>query len=93
MKSIIVAVVLCLTDLLMIECLGDQTCTYEGDVRLRGGTEFAGRVEVCHNVTWVTICDRLWYYQTAEVVCNLILKKNASGRSIILVRIYFDRNK
>ncbi len=78
MKSIVVAVVLCFTDLSMIECLGEQACTNEGDVRLRGGTEFAGRVEVCHNGTWGTICDRQWDHETAEVVCNLIMKDNVS---------------
>ena len=47
----------------------DKGCIH-GDVRLRGGTGFTGRVEVCANGTWGTICDRGWDYQDAQVVCN-----------------------
>ncbi len=48
-----------------------QNCSLEGDVRLRGGTQFAGRVEVCGaNGTWGTICDRGWDHNDARVICN-----------------------
>ena len=57
-----------------------QNCSH-GDVRLMGGTEFAGRVEVCDNGTWGTICDKEWDHQDAQAVCNQLNLKHPSGKS------------
>ena len=43
----------------------------DGDVRLAGGYGFyEGRVEVCINQAWGTVCDNNWNYNDANVVCG-----------------------
>ena len=45
-------------------------CT-NGDIRLVGGHgNFSGRVEVCFNNVWGTVCDDDWGRDDSEVVCQ-----------------------
>ena len=45
-------------------------CT-DGQIRLRGGSNNReGRVEICINRIWGTICDTYWDYREAQVICR-----------------------
>ena len=45
-------------------------CINNGDIRLVGGDARSGRVEVCYNNTWGTVCDDRWNVFDAIVVCR-----------------------
>ena len=58
-------------DCMVILLLNLGLCT-EGDVRLVGNsaTEYQGRVEICHDNQWGTVCDDQWNFREAQVVCR-----------------------
>ena len=46
-------------------------CT-DGEIRTDGNMPFVGRVEVCYNNSYGTVCDDFWDDLDATVVCNSI---------------------
>ena len=53
----------------------------DGNVRLvDGSTPLEGRVEICINHAWGTVCDHSWSTPDANVVCKQ-LGHQASGES------------
>ena len=58
-----------LLHLLTVNSTGD-VCNY-GAVRLVGGSDkYEGRVEVCVNDVWGTVCDDFWGGADAKIVCS-----------------------
>ena len=48
-----------------------EECTIEGDVRLADGASVnEGRVEVCVDGEWGTVCNHNWGSNDAHVVCS-----------------------
>lgn len=65
-----------------------ETC-YDGEIRLRGGYDVnQGRVEICYNGVWGTVCDDVGWTDggrsNAQVVCRQ-LGLEFRGTCIILL--------
>ena len=50
--------------------IGQLSCT-QGSIRLQGGTNTSGHVEICHINVWGTVCgDSYWGLTEAIVACR-----------------------
>ena len=61
-----------------------MTLCEHGAVRLEDGNSFyEGRVEVCFEDHWATICDHQWNEEDAEVVCRQL--GHSGGTTVLIV--------
>ena len=73
---------------LSLSLYSDPGMCNEGTFRLVGGSiEQEGRVEVCYNGVWGTICDSNWGQIDAYIVCRQMGYNGAVGKLNILMLV------
>lgn len=68
------------TDAAGVSC-ANQSCT-QGGIRLQAGTATSGRVEVCNNNIWGTVCNTYFGVADAKVACRQLGLPSSSTDSI-----------
>ena len=72
-----------------VRCQSSTTCT-QGGIRLQGGANsMTGRVEICNNNIWGTVCDDFWGATDAQVACRQL---GFSTTGIIIIMMFELKN-
>ena len=62
----------------------------QGAIRLQAGaTQYEGRVEICNNNVWGTVCDDFWDAPDAQVACRQ-LGHSATGAIVLTLGNVID---
>ena len=70
-KHICIVTTLCVANCFITAPVNATTPCTNGDVRLAGGlSSNQGRVEICYNNQWGTVCDNSFTNIDARVVCR-----------------------
>ena len=74
---------LCMTSLLLPLMISSLDCTH-GDARLASGiNSLQGRVEVCFDGVWGTVCSNGWGNSEATVVCRQLGFSSSSKNQLL----------
>ena len=58
-----------------------------GSIRLTGSDPLQGRVEVCVNGTWGSVCNDYWHNSDAKVVCRQLGFPSEGMKIIMLLTV------
>jgi hypothetical protein len=61
--------------------------SWRGSSGIGGRDMYEGRVEVCHNGEWKTVCDSQWNRKESQVVCRQLGYQNASNGMTIIIAV------
>ena len=65
-------------------------CSPQGAIRLREGTtNMTGRVEICNDKVWGTVCDDLWDNTDADVACRQLGFESSGQRNIFCTHVLY----
>ena len=63
----------------------------DGEIRLVGGSQaYEGRVEICVNYQWGTVCDDWWGNDDATVVCRQLGYRPNGRQKLLNTNLYLS---